>query len=115
MKTEIEGKKCVAGCCYGMNSKCEILEIKNCGCEIHQKSFYSSAAGYESSAPHPILCKAHRPDRPIPAKMGAGYCLSCESHCLGDCGNFQPEFTGKMLARKIGEAAREANFRMGGE
>jgi hypothetical protein len=32
---------------------------------------------------------------------GAGYCYSCQSHCYGDCGDFQPKPTTNILMKDI--------------
>lgn len=77
-----EKKECSTGCCYGMNSKCEVLEIKSCGCQVHQKSIYFSGSGYMPENPHTILCKIHKP---APIKRGDGWCGRCQSYCFGDC------------------------------
>ena len=42
--------------------------------------------------------------------MGAGYCYSCETYCYGDCGNYQPKMTGRILARQLRQASDEANY-----
>lgn len=45
----------------------------------------------------------------IKRKIEAGYCFNCETHCFGDCGNYSKD-PRKMYARKISEAAREADY-----
>jgi len=42
--------------------------------------------------------------------MGAGYCYSCETHCYGDCGNYQPKRTSLIAARDARQVADEANY-----
>lgn len=41
---------------------------------------------------------------------GPGYCYNCESYCYGDCGNYQPERTSKMIAKEANAALAELNY-----
>jgi len=63
--------------------------------------------------------RARKADEPRRAKeaeeyynrdMGAGYCYSCETHCYGDCGHYQPERTGATVARDARLASNETNY-----
>ena len=85
-KAEIELKRCDRGCRRGMNSKCDILEIKACGCEIHQKSFYSEGRYSPEQEKREFFCKLHSPKKEIILR-GDGWCNSCESYCFDDCGS----------------------------
>lgn len=54
------------------------------------------------------------PARTEPKEIfGAGYCYSCESYCYGDCGNYRPKNSGRILAQKFAEDIREQTFGQG--
>lgn len=41
---------------------------------------------------------------------GNGYCLSCETYCYGDCGDYQPKMTSKIEMTKLQHAISEDNY-----
>ena len=45
-----------------------------------------------------------------PIEHGPGYCYSCESYCYGDCGDYQPTYTMKVLRRDVRNMNDEASF-----
>jgi hypothetical protein len=55
--------------------------------------------------------KAKRPEeKPETESHGPGYCYSCESYCYGDCGDYQPELTNKIMAQRYNSACAEDNY-----
>lgn len=48
--------------------------------------------------------------KPEPITYGPGYCYSCESYCHGDCGDYAPTYTTKIMVRRANEAVREDNY-----
>jgi hypothetical protein len=48
--------------------------------------------------------------KPETESHGPGYCYSCESYCYGDCGDYQPELTNKIMAQRYNSACAEDNY-----
>lgn len=48
--------------------------------------------------------------KPEPVKYGPGYCYSCESYCFGDCGDYHPQLTNDLIARRFHKDISEQNF-----
>jgi hypothetical protein len=55
------------------------------------------------------LARRNAPPAPAPI-YGPGYCFSCESYCYGDCNDYQPVRTSRMISKQAQAAAQEADY-----
>ena len=45
-----------------------------------------------------------------PIEHGPGYCYSCKTYCYGDCGDYQPKMTNKIMKQEVDGINREQNY-----